>query len=146
MAAKNSVKALTFDSKKDGWEKSIGFVMRDVPMPVLDEKKNPEDALSVILKIKYAGVCGSDRGLWYRTAFRDMVHESLKREKKTLRIMGHEFCGEVVETGSVVPRLYHDPDEKNPVKIEKGSLVSGGSHVTCGRCFQCRIRSEERRV
>ena len=137
--AKDTVKALTFDSKKDGWEKSTGFVMREVPMPVLDEKKNPEGALSVILKIKYAGVCGSDRGLWYRTAFRDMVHESLKREKKTLRIMGHEFCGEVVETGSMVSRLYHDPDEKNPVKIEKGSLVSGDSHVTCGRCYQCRI-------
>src|SRR3989344_5082197 len=140
--AQKMVKALTFDAKKDGWEKSKGFVMREVPMPTLDEKKNPEDALSVILKIKYAGVCGSDKGLWYRTAFRDMVHESLAREKKTLRITGHEFVGEIVEVGSMVPRLYHDPDEKNPVKIEKGSLVSGDSHVTCGRCFQCRVGEE----
>jgi len=45
--AKATVQALTFDTKEDGWEKSTGFVMRDVPMPVLDEKKNPEDALSV---------------------------------------------------------------------------------------------------
>ncbi|MDP3965450.1 MAG: zinc-binding dehydrogenase, partial [bacterium] len=36
-------------------------------------------------------------------------------------------------------RLYYDPDEKNPAKIEKGSFVSGDSHVTCGRCYQCRI-------
>lgn len=133
------VKALTFDAKKDGWETSKGFVMREVPMPTLDEKKNPEDSLAVILKIKYAGVCGSDKGLWYRTAFRDMVHESLAREKKTLRINGHEFVGEIVEVGSIVSRLYYDPDENNPVKIEKGSLVSGDSHVTCGRCYQCRI-------
>lgn len=134
-----SIKALTFDSKADGWDASRGFVMREAPMPTLDEKKNPEDALSVILKMKYAGVCGSDRGLWYRKAFKDMVLESLKKEGKTQRITGHEFLGEVVELGSMVPRLYHDPDEKNPVKIEKGSLVSGDSHVTCGRCFQCRI-------
>ncbi len=113
--------------------------MRDVPMPVLDEKKNPEDALSVILKMRYAGVCGSDRGLWYRTAFKDMVQSSLQREKKTTRITGHEFLGEIVEIGSMVERLYYDPDEKNPAKIEKGSLVSGDSHVTCGRCYQCRI-------
>jgi len=139
MASKNSIKALTFDSKKDGWEKSRGFVMRDVPMPVLDEKKSSEDALSVILKMRYAGVCGSDRGLWYRQAFKDMALGSLKKEGKTLRINGHEFLGEVIETGSMVSRLYHDPDEKNPVKIEKGSLVSGDSHVTCGRCYQCRI-------
>ena len=134
-----TVKALTIDLKKDGCGKSRGFVMRDVPMPVLDEKKNPEDALSVILKVRYAGVCGSDRGLWYRTAFKDMVQSSLQREKKTMRITGHEFLGEVVEVGSMVERLYYDPDDKNPAKIEKGSLVSGDSHVTCGRCYQCRI-------
>lgn len=116
--------------------------MREVPMPVLDEKNAPEDALSVILKVRYAGVCGSDRGLWYRNAFRDLVHESLEREGKTLRITGHEFVGEIVDVGSMVSRLYYDPDKKNPVKIEKGSLVSGDSHVTCGRCFQCRIGEE----
>jgi threonine 3-dehydrogenase len=139
MASKNTIKALTIDLGKEGWEGSRGFLMRDVPMPVLDEKKNPEDALSVIVKVRYAGVCGSDRGLWYRTAFRDLVRESLEREKKTMRITGHEFVGEIVEVGSMVERLYHDPDGKNPVKIEKGALVSGDSHVTCGRCYQCRI-------
>ncbi len=139
MVAGKTVQALTLDIKEDGWEGNSGFVMRDVPMPVLDEKKNPDDALSVILKIRYAGVCGSDRGLWYRTAFKDMVHDSLAREKKTLRITGHEFLGEIVDAGSMVRRLYYDADEKNPAKIEVGSLVSGDSHVTCGRCYQCRI-------
>ena len=148
MAQKGTIKALVLDLKDDpssvkamegAWEKSRGFVMRDVPMPVLDEEKNPDDALSVILKMKYAGFCGSDRGLWYRRAFKDMVLGSLTNEKKSLRITGHEFLGEVVEVGSMVSRLYYDPDEKNPTKIEKGSLVSGDSHVTCGRCYQCRI-------
>lgn len=135
----STVRALTFDSKEDGWDTSRGFVMRDVPMPTLDEAQNPEDALSVILKIRYAGVCGSDRGLWYRNAFKDLVHDSLEREGKTLRINGHEFVGEIVEAGSMVHRLYYDPDPQNKAKIEIGSLVSGDSHVTCGRCFQCRI-------
>ena len=134
-----TIKALTIDIEKDGWEKSRGFVMREVPMPVLDEAKNPEDALSVILKIKYAGVCGSDRGLWYRTAFKDLVHDSLKREGKTMRITGHEFVGEIVQMGSMVKRLYNDLDEKNPIKLDVGALASGDSHVTCGRCYQCRL-------
>ena len=136
---KNKVKALTFDTKKDGWAKSRGFVMREVPMPHLNEKKDPEDEVSVVLKVRYAGFCGSDRGLWYRTAFKDMVHDSLKRDKKTLRILGHEFLGEIVEIGSMVKTLYYDNDPHNKAKIEKGTLVSGDSHVTCGRCFQCRI-------
>ena len=134
-----TIKALTFDSKEDGWDKSRGFVMREVSMPVLDEKTNPEDALSVILKMRYAGVCGSDRGLWYRKAFKDMVLGSLEKEGKTLRVTGHEFLGEVIEMGSMVKRLYNDLDEKNPVKLEVGNLASGDSHVTCGRCYQCRI-------
>lgn len=132
------VKALAFDTEKDGWEKSKGFTMREVPMPILDEA-NPNDAVSVILKVKYAGFCGSDRGIWHRTAFKDMVHDSLKREGKTTRILGHEFMGEIVETGSMVERLYNDPDPNNKAKIQVGNLVSGDSHVTCGRCFQCRV-------
>jgi threonine 3-dehydrogenase len=137
----STVKALTLNLA-DGWENK-GFQMKEVPMPVLDEVKNPEDALSVILKIKYAGVCGSDRGLWHRTAFKDMVHDSLAKEGKTVRITGHEFVGEIVEIGSMVSRLYYDPDPKNKAKVEVGSLVSGDSHVTCGRCYQCRIGEGE---
>ncbi len=136
------IKALTIDIEKEPWDSSRGFLMREVPAPSLDEKANPEDALSVILKVRYAGVCGSDKGLWYRSAFKDLVHDSLAREGKTLRITGHEFVGEIVSAGSMVSRLYYDPDAKNKAKIEVGSLVSGDSHVTCGRCYQCRIGEE----
>src|SRR3989338_9645260 len=100
MKKEKLIKALILDLKKDGWEKSRGFVMREVPMPTLDEKKNPEDATSGILKICYAGVCGSDRGLWHRTAFKDLVHNSLGREKKDMRITGHEFVGEIIDRKS----------------------------------------------
>lgn len=136
---KTTISALTFDIKKDGWEKSKGFIKKEVKMPVLDERKNPEDALSVIVKVKYAGVCGTDRGIWHRQAFKDLIHSSLKMEGKTMRILGHEFVGEIIETGSMVKSLYHDLDAKNKAKIEKGSLVSGDSHVSCGRCYQCRL-------
>ncbi|OGI68530.1 hypothetical protein A2738_01455 [Candidatus Nomurabacteria bacterium RIFCSPHIGHO2_01_FULL_42_15] len=136
---KKLIKALTLDIKKDGWEGKRGFVMRDVPMPVLDEKKYHSDATCVILKILYAGVCGSDRGLWYRNAFKDLIHSSLQKEKKSMRITGHEFVGEIVEAGSMVKSLYYDTDPHNKAKIEVGNLVSGDSHVTCGSCYQCRI-------
>ena len=135
----NTVKALTFDTIKDSWEGSKGFVLRDVPMPTLDEANDPSDATSVILKIRYAGFCGSDRGIWYRNAFKDMIHGSLEAAGSTQRVLGHEFVGEIVEAGSMVKTLYYDPDPQNIAKIEVGSLVSGDSHVTCGKCYQCRI-------
>ena len=124
------ISALTFDTKKDGWETSKGFIKRDIPMPVLDEKKNPKDALCVILKIEYAGVCGSDRGIWNRRAFKDLIFSSLKNENKQMRILGHEFFGEIKEAGSQVNKLYG---------LATGDNVSGDSHVTCGNCYQCKI-------
>ena len=123
-------KALTFDIKEDSWENSKGFFKREIPMPTLNEKNNPKDAVSVILKMKYAGVCGSDRGIWHRNTFKDMIHDSLEKEGQNLRILGHEFVGEIIEQGSLVESLYD---------VKVGDSVSGDSHVTCGKCFQCRI-------
>ncbi|MEK7124362.1 MAG: alcohol dehydrogenase catalytic domain-containing protein, partial [Patescibacteria group bacterium] len=132
-----SISALTFDTKEDGWETSKGFIMRQMPMPVLDEENIPKDKVSVILKMKYAGLCGSDRGIWNRASFKDLIYSSLERKNKTTRILGHEFLGEVTQMGSMVKQLYSDSFSKE--KIEVGSLVSGDSHVTCGKCYQCKI-------
>jgi threonine 3-dehydrogenase len=122
--------ALVFDTKKDKWDRSTGFRKDRVPKPVLDEDNNPLDAAYVILKVLYTGVCGSDAGIWFRTSFKDMVHESLAEEGKTTRIVGHEILGEVVETGSVSQARYG---------FEKGDIVSSESHIICGMCHQCLI-------
>lgn len=131
----STINALTIDLKEDGWETSRGFIKRTVPMPALDEKNNPLDALAVIVKVHYVGVCGSDRGIWTRTAFSEMFKNSLAKENSSLRILGHEFVGEVVQAGSLVESTAYD--------IKLGSLVSGDSHITCGRCYQCRMGEQE---
>lgn len=132
-------RGLIIDLAEKSWDESKGFQLADLPMPTLDEAANPSDAASVILKVRYAGVCGSDLGLWNRSAFKEMFHAALQRDGKTSRVVGHEFVGEIVESGSMVRSLYSDPDPLNKAKIEIGSLVSGDSHVTCGRCYQCRL-------
>ncbi|OGZ58502.1 MAG: hypothetical protein A3B96_01505 [Candidatus Spechtbacteria bacterium RIFCSPHIGHO2_02_FULL_43_15b] len=129
-----NISALTFDSKADGWDSSSGFFMRKVPMPRIDEENDPKDAVSVIIKVMYAGICGTDRGIWARQVFRELMHDSLNKEGGTLRILGHEFVGEVVKAGSHVENLYG---------IKVSQKVSGDSHITCGRCFQCKIGEEE---
>ena len=130
---------LIIDTQNQPWDDSKGFVRAELPVPSLSEAHNSDDASSVIVKVNYAGVCGSDRGLWHRTAFKDQFLAALARDQKQSRVVGHEFVGEVVEVGSKVNSLYWDPDPKNVAKIEVGSLVSGDSHVTCGKCYQCRL-------
>lgn len=129
-----TIKALTIDIAQNEWHEKKGFFKREVPMPSLDEANNKKDAVSVIVKVLYAGVCGSDRGMWHRQSFTEIFHGSLAKEKKHMRIVGHEFVGEIVEVGSLVENLYG---------IKANDYVSGDSHITCGKCFQCRMGEEE---
>ncbi len=122
--------ALVFDTRKDGWDRSTGLRKDRVPKPKLNEDVYPLDAAHVILKVLYTGVCGSDAGIWFRTSFKDMIHDSLKAEGKTTRIVGHEVLGQIVETGSVTEARYG---------FKKGDIVSTESHIICGMCHQCLI-------
>ncbi len=121
--------ALTYSPAKDPWETTKGFFKRRVPAPVLDEQKDPRDTSMAIVKVKLAGVCGSDRGIWFRHALRDLIQDSLQQELKEERIIGHEFLGEVAAIGT---------DASQKFNIHPGDLVSAESHIICGRCYQCR--------
>ena len=68
----DSISALTIDLNAEGWKTSRGFIKRSISAPILNEQEYPKDALSVIIKVHFAGMCGSDRGIWHRQAFTDM--------------------------------------------------------------------------
>ncbi len=142
------MKALVFDKSKYGWETSKGFELVNIPEPVLgvgDEEK-------IIMKVHYAGVCGTDKGIWNRMAFKDQILSSIDAEitspnpslekegdtavipplaegrqggVKTYRQLGHEFFGEVKEVGANVKNL------------KPGDFVACESHVVCNKCYQC---------
>lgn len=130
------MKALVFDAALGSWDSTRGFELEDVPAPVISEKENLNDKDAVLIKMHFAGVCGSDKNIWNRQAFRDQILESLSAEKKachardagTRRIIGHESFGEIVTLGSAACKKY---------KLKKGDFVSCESHVVCQSCFQC---------
>ena len=91
-------------------EQGIDLIEAERPKP------GPFD---VIVKVKAASVCGTDYHI-YRW------DEWAREHIKVPRIIGHEFAGEIVETGyDVEPSL-------------KGNLIAAESHIACGKCFQCR--------
>lgn len=75
--------------------------------------------VDVVIRVKATSLCGTDAHIykWDEWA-QSRVHPP--------RIIGHELCGEVVETGSEV------------TLVKKGDYVAAESHLTCGTCFQCR--------
>ena len=119
------MKALVFDASSQKWESSRGFELRDIAAPVLDEARDSADADRVIIKIRYAGVCGTDRSIWTRSAFRDQIAKSIAAERKTYRVLGHELFGEIIALGSGV---------KN---FTVGDYATCESHVACNQCYQC---------
>lgn len=78
------------------------------PRPQIQE---PSD---VILRVRYTALCGSELHV-YRG----------HQPSGTGFIMGHEFTGEVVETGPEVQ------------KFKKGDRVVSPFTVSCGKCFYC---------
>jgi threonine dehydrogenase-like Zn-dependent dehydrogenase len=96
------MRALTWHGKHD-------VRMDTVPDPRI---VNPRDA---IIKITSTAICGSDLHLY--DSFIPTMHAG--------DILGHEFMGEVVETG---PRS----------TLQKGQRVVVPFTISCGACFHCR--------
>ncbi len=99
----DKMKALVF--------KNVGqLVLEEIPIPKV---KDPDD---VLLKVKAVGICGSDV----------KILEG-KHHFKPNTVLGHEFCGEVVEIGTHVRH----------VKI--GDRVAIDNNIRCGFCSFCRM-------
>jgi len=96
---------------KPNREKGIKIV--DMPVPKISENE-------VLVKVKTVAVCGTDIHLYDWNQWCENVNA------KNPMIIGHEFCGEVVEIGS------------NITLVKVGDLIAGETHIPCGKCMLCR--------
>jgi threonine dehydrogenase-like Zn-dependent dehydrogenase len=99
-------------------EKMKALVFRDIGHIELDEipiprVTQPDD---VLLKVSAVGVCGTDI----------KILEGKHHFKKNT-VLGHEFCGTVVEVGSHVTHL------------KVGDRVAIDNNIRCGFCSFCRM-------
>jgi threonine 3-dehydrogenase len=122
------MKALILPVNRSNWATTKGYELREIPAPVLDEAKNSADANSVLIEPIYAGVCGTDKGIWFRKAFREGILHHLEQDKREYFVMGHEVLGRIVEVGSAV---------KKSGRFHVGQVVSAESHIYCGECPMC---------
>lgn len=86
----------------------------DRPTPASDE---------VLVRVRYVGICGSDVSL-VETDDDGYVHYSAYADLPN--VLGHEFSGEVAETGSEADGF------------ESGDLVTAEVTDYCGRCRTCK--------
>jgi L-iditol 2-dehydrogenase len=99
--AAKTMRSLTFYGPKD-----LRVEDKVIPHTAEDE---------MLIKVTYAGVCGTDNRIYQGTKI-----------ISTPRIIGHEFVGEIVELGSQVKQF------------ELGNRVTIYPMIPCGECYVCK--------
>lgn len=104
---KNKMHAVVKDRK------ALGAILKQIDIPTITSEE-------VLVKVEAAAICGTDMHIydWNSWAQNANIKENL--------VMGHEFCGQVVEVGE---------DVKN---IKVGDRVVAETHIPCGTCYQCK--------
>ena len=82
----------------------------DMENPHIDDKNN------ILVKMRAAGICGSDVGIYHGT----------NAAATYPRVIGHEMVGVVEEIGS------------NVKKLKVGDRIIVNQVVSCGECYPCR--------
>jgi threonine 3-dehydrogenase len=90
-----------------------GLDLVEVPIPSI----RPNE---VLVKVEATALCGSDIHFYNWDEF-------AQRRIQPPIVLGHEFCGEIVEVGSAVA------DHKI------GDFVTADSHIVCGKCDVCKM-------
>ena len=88
-----------------------GLWLEEIPQPSIGIN-------DVLIRVRRAGICGTDLHIYN-------WDEWAQRTIPVPMAIGHEFVGEIVETGS------------NVSDFRPGDIVSGEGHVVCGRCRNC---------
>ncbi len=88
-----------------------GLWLEEIPKPTIGIN-------DVLIRVRRVGICGTDVHIYN-------WDEWAQRTIPVPMAIGHEFVGEIVETGS------------NVNDFHPGDIVSGEGHVVCGRCRNC---------
>lgn len=135
------------------WEKGFRLTEKEVPRVV-----KPTD---VKIRVVAAAVCGTDVGIYNS---KDSLREEMLNVQKSDVVIGHEFCGKIVDAGPdarlqlaslLVSKASASHSIAEYVQGRKPAEVAGDKnlvdylndrfyssaemHITCGTCYQCRI-------
>jgi threonine 3-dehydrogenase len=100
---------------------------------VTDEPEPRVGHSDVKIRVEAASICGTDQSIYQITSRPGMRDEMLSYNGGDVSryqpiIVGHEFCGQVVEVGEDVPAGI----------AKAGDYVTSEMHIFCGHCQQCR--------
>jgi threonine 3-dehydrogenase len=102
-------------------------------LTLVDQEPEPGVGINEVkIRVQAASICGTDQGIYQSSVRPGIRHEMLIHNGGELSryqpiIIGHEFCGEVVELGPGVSESL----------ARVGDYVTSEMHISCGHCQQC---------
>ncbi len=149
------MKAIIKDKPVEGKVWAPGLQLVEKPVPSVE---SPDD---VIIKVFAGAICGTDVGIYNS---KDSLRVEMSRALVSPVTVGHEFSGHIVDAGSrarkhiagllfakattnpAVKNLLRGQTEAAFPKSKKFFAIAGEQfhssaemHVTCGKCYQCRL-------
>ena len=100
--------------------KAVGKTSKDPGIEIFEieePKCGPDD---VLVRVRATAICGTDLHYYHWDGYAERHNPGFPR------VLGHEFCGDIVEVG----------DNVRSLKI--GDRVAGETHIPCGACYFCR--------
>jgi threonine 3-dehydrogenase len=98
--------------------KAIAKTTAGPGLEIIETKEPQIKPGHVKVRIQKASICGTDLHIY-------QWDQWASTRIKPPRIIGHEFCGEIIEVGEGV----------SPSRM--GEFISSESHIVCGQCVQC---------
>lgn len=91
------------------------MALQEIPTPSVGSN-------DVLIKVHYAGVCGTDLHIWEWDSW-------ASGRMRPPVVIGHEFAGEIAALGE---------EAAAAGLLKVGDLVTAEGHIVCGHCLQCR--------
>ena len=95
----------------------VGCEIVNIPVPEIG-------AGDLLVRVKATAICKSDEEVWAWSPLVEAANLPMPW------IMGHEYCGEIVEMGAMVEGF------------SVGDVVAGETHIACGVCKTCRTGNQ----
>src|SRR5579862_794097 len=149
------MKAIVKPKPTPDGEWKVGVSLVDKPEP------NVVESTDVKIKVYAGAICGTDGGIY---ASKDSLRREMLKAPKPEVIMGHEFCGTIVDAGTkareslaglaithgkALPAMKKFIGKRSAKQLSKDKEflpllgdqfhASAEMHVTDGTCYQCRL-------
>ena len=133
------------------WKKGFVSVEREEPKIIFSN--------DVKIKVLYGAICGTDVGIYNS---KDSLRREMENVKQKDVVVGHEFCGQIVEFGNraekilkkkvlndyannkLVQKFFANKNQKQNFIgfLNKNFFSTAEMHITDNTCYQCKLNEK----